>query len=79
MTEIEKQIMHACLSLHPTEYELKVKVLEDERDSLVVRVYSKIPKMHPSPYCNLRFDKRSRQLSELSSQERGRFVIENYK
>jgi len=79
MIETEKTIEQAYLRRHPTDNALTVKVLEDQGDALIVRVYTKVPKLRPSPYQNLRFHKNSKELSDLSPEEREQFMIKNYK
>jgi hypothetical protein len=79
MIEMEGTITQAYLRCFPTDHELSIKVLQDEGESLIVRVYIRVPKLLPSPYLNLRFDKESQDISELTPEESDRFVIKNYK
>lgn len=59
-----------------------VKVLADEGATAIVRAYSHAkayPNLHPTPYQNFLFPKRSLKLNELNAQKQERYKIRDYK
>ena len=80
--EIEEQVAKIYASQSPEREVERVKVLEDEGKTAVVRVYSharSCPCMCPTPYANFRFCKTTISLSELAPEEDQQFTIKNYK
>lgn len=79
---VVNQIKAAFASNSPGRVVRAMKLLEDEGDTLIVRMYFLAEgkrKLIPTPYQNLRFCKNTQQLSDLSPDEEDRYTIRNYK
>ncbi len=79
---IEEEVIKEYLARNPNRIVRKVKILSDEGDTVIVRVYSHLdryPDVIPTPYENLRFSKTLHFFGTLTNDEQNEWRIPHYK